>query len=472
MKNVAFHNLGCKVNSYEIEVMQQKLSENGYVIVPFAPGADIYIINTCTVTNIADRKSRQMLHKAKRMNPDAIVVATGCYVQTGEEQIEMDDCIDLAIGNNKKKEIVEILGTFLKERALITEGNVPCTADKTLNHTTILDINHTDEYEEMQLTRTADHTRAYIKIQDGCNQFCTYCIIPYARGRVRSRRQEDILSEIRGLVANGYKEVVVTGIHVSSYGHDFLKKETGDYLEGSRDIREAVYKKEFLLNLLEEINAIEGLERIRLGSLEPRIITERFARRMSKLKKICPHFHLSLQSGSDSVLKRMNRRYSGGEYYEKVEILRKYFENVAITTDIIAGFPGETEEEFAQTVDFVKKVNFYETHIFKYSKRQGTIAADMEGQLTEAQKAARSDVLLELAKESGKRFRERFIGQQLEVLLEEQKNVGGKNYMVGHTKEYVQVAIETEEDLSNTSVVGVATGFLVEDILLLNFSDR
>lgn len=466
MRNVAFHNLGCKVNSYEIEVMQQKLSENGYVIVPFAPGADIYIINTCTVTNIADRKSRQMLHKAKKMNPNAIVVATGCYVQTGEEQIEMDDCIDLAIGNNKKKDIVEILENFLQKKEQSQES---CMMDKTLNHTTILDINHTDEYEEMQLVRTADHTRAYIKIQDGCNQFCTYCIIPYARGRVRSRRIEDILSEIRGLVANGYKEVVVTGIHVSSYGLDFLKKESGDYLEECKDVREAVYKKEFLLQLLEEINAVEGLERIRLGSLEPRIITERFAERLSKMEKICPHFHLSLQSGSDSVLKRMNRRYSCSEYYEKVLILRKYFKDVAITTDIITGFPGETEEEFAQTVDFVKKVDFYETHIFKYSKRQGTIAAGMDGQLTEAQKAARSDVLLALAQERGKCFRERFIGQQIEVLLEEQKNIGGAKYMIGHTKEYVQVALKTDEDLSNTIVSGTASGFLTQDILLLNF---
>ena len=472
MKNVALHNLGCKVNAYEIEVMQQKLSENGYVIVPFAPGADIYIINTCTVTNIADRKSRQMLHKAKKMNPDAIVVATGCYVQTGEEQIETDDCIDLAIGNNKKKDIVEILGEFLKEREAAKQQAVENEPDKTLNHTTILDINYTDEYEEMRLSRTADHTRAYIKIQDGCNQFCTYCIIPYARGRVRSRRQEDILTEIRGLVANGYKEVVVTGIHVSSYGLDFLKKESGDYLEDVKDVREAVYQKEFLLNLLEEINAIEGLKRIRLGSLEPRIITDRFAKRLSEMEKICPHFHLSLQSGCDSVLKRMNRRYTCGEYYEKVEILRKYFENVAITTDIITGFPGETEEEFARTVDFAKKVNFYETHIFKYSKRQGTIAAGMDGQLTEAQKAKRSDVLLDLAQENGKLFREKFIGQRLEVLLEEQKIINGKTYMVGHTKEYVQTALETEDNLANELVCATAIGFLTEDILLLNFSDR
>ena len=467
MKNVALHNLGCKVNSYEIEVMQQKLSENGYSIVPFAPGADIYIINTCTVTNIADRKSRQMLHKAKKMNPNAVVVAVGCYVQTGREQIEMDECIDLAVGNNRKKDIVEILEAFLKERTEKANGS-----DKTLQDTTIVDINHTDEYEEMQLYTTAEHTRAYIKIQDGCNQFCTYCIIPYARGRVRSRKQEDVLTEIRGLVENGFKEVVVTGIHVSSYGLDFLKKDTGDYLEGIGDIREAVYKQEFLLKLLEEMQRVEGLERIRLGSLEPRIITERFAKRLSELTKICPHFHLSLQSGCDSVLKRMNRHYSAEEYFEKVQILRKYFESPAITTDIITGFPQETEEEFAQTVEFVKRINFYETHVFRYSKRQGTPAANMTGQLTDAIKAQRSDVLLALAKKNGRAFREQFVGQKLEVLLEEQKKIDGKLYMTGHTKEYVQVALETKEDLSNQIIKGSAIGFLTEDILLLNFLDR
>ena len=399
MKKVALHNLGCKVNGYEMDVMQQRLEEKGYKIVPFDKKADIYIINTCTVTNIADRKSRQMLHKAKKMNPDAVVVAVGCYVQTGRDKIEMDECIDLAVGNNRKKDIVEILEVFFRERA--RDNGLQ---DKTLQDTTILDINHTDEYEEMQLYTTAEHTRAYIKIQDGCNQFCTYCIIPYARGRVRSRKPEDILAEIRGLVANGYKEVVVTGIHVSSYGLDFLKKETGDYLEGIGDIREAVYKQEFLLKLLEEMQKVEGLERIRLGSLEPRIITERFAKRLSELTKICPHFHLSLQSGCDSVLKRMNRHYTADEYYEKVQILRKYFETPAITTDIITGFPQESEEEFACTVEFVKKVNFYETHVFRYSKRQGTPAANMDGQLTDAVKAARSDVLLTLARENGKTF--------------------------------------------------------------------
>lgn len=467
MKNVALHNLGCKVNSYEIEVMQQKLSENGYSIVPFAPGADIYIINTCTVTNIADRKSRQMLHKAKKMNPNAVVVAVGCYVQTGSDTIKKDDCIDLAIGNNRKKDIVGILEQFLKEREEDEQK-----ADKTLADTTIVDINHTDEYEEMQLYHAAEHTRAYIKIQDGCNQFCSYCIIPYARGRVRSRKPEDVLKEIRRLTENGYKEVVVTGIHLSSYGLDFLKKETGDYLEGIGDIREAVYKKGFLLTLLEEMQQIEGLERIRLGSLEPRIITEDFAKRLSQMDKICPHFHLSLQSGCDSVLKRMNRHYTAKEYLEKVQILRKYFSHPAITTDIITGFPQETDDEFAQTVDFVKEVDFYETHIFRYSKRQGTIAAKMDGQLTDAVKAARSDVLLKLARENGEKYRKQFVDTEVEVLFEESKEINGKRYMVGYTKEYVQVAAQTGQNLENKLIRGKVTGFLTEEILLLNFSDR
>lgn len=467
MKNVALHNLGCKVNSYEIEVMQQKLSENGYSIVPFAPGADIYIINTCTVTNIADRKSRQMLHKAKKMNPNAVVVAVGCYVQTGSDTIKKDDCIDLAIGNNRKKDIVGILEQFLKEREEDEQK-----ADKTLADTTIVDINHTDEYEEMQLYHAAEHTRAYIKIQDGCNQFCSYCIIPYARGRVRSRKPEDVLKEIRRLTENGYKEVVVTGIHLSSYGLDFLKKETGDYLEGIGDIREAVYKKGFLLTLLEEMQQIEGLERIRLGSLEPRIITEEFAKRLSQMDKICPHFHLSLQSGCDSVLKRMNRHYTAKEYLEKVQILRKYFSHPAITTDIITGFPQETDDEFAQTVDFVKEVDFYETHIFRYSKRQGTIAAKMDGQLTDAVKAARSDVLLKLARENGEKYRKQFVDTEVEVLFEESKEINGKRYMVGYTKEYVQVAAQTGQNLENKLIRGKVTGFLTEEILLLNFSDR
>ena len=367
MKNVALHNLGCKVNSYEIEVMQQKLQEKGYNIVPFDEVADIYIVNTCTVTNIADRKSRQMLHRARQLNPNAIVVAVGCYVQTGREAIEGDDSIDLAIGNNRKKDIVTILEEFLRERGL----EVPAEGrDKTLHGTTILDINHTDEYEEMTLRQTAEHTRAYIKIQDGCNQFCSYCAIPYARGRVRSRREEDVLEEIRGLVAAGFKEIVLTGIHISSYGIDFDGKKA--YSGESR-----------LIDLVERIHDLEGLERIRLGSLEPRIVRSEAVRRLSALPKVCPHFHLSLQSGSDTVLKRMNRHYTTGEYYTSVELLRRYFGQPAITTDIIVGFPGETEEEFAQTEAFLEKVCFYEMHIFKYSKREGTTAAAMPGQVPE-----------------------------------------------------------------------------------------
>ncbi len=472
MKNVALHNLGCKVNSYEIEVMQQKLSEKGYSIVSFAPGADIYIINTCTVTNIADRKSRQMLHKAKKMNPDAIVVAVGCYVQTGKDKIVPDDCIDLAIGNNRKKDVVEILEAYIAEKESDMSGRDKTLQDKTLQDTTIPDINHVDDYEEMQLYKTAEHTRAYIKIQDGCNQFCSYCIIPYARGRVRSRRKEDVLNEIRGLVENGYKEVVVTGIHLSSYGLDFLKKETGDYLGGTNDIREAVYKQEFLLKLLEEMQDIDGLERIRLGSLEPRIITERFAKCLNGMNKICPHFHLSLQSGSDSVLQRMNRHYTTDEYFEKVQILRRYFEHPAITTDIITGFPQESEEEFEQTVDFVNKVCFYETHIFRYSKRHGTVAAKMDGQLTDAVKARRSEVLLKINKKNAKEFREYYIGAHVEVLLEEKKVINGRSYMIGYTKEYVQAAVETDKNLTNYVVSGEISAFLTDDILLLNFSDK
>lgn len=454
MKNVALHNLGCKVNSYEIEVMQQKFEKKGYEIVPFAPGADIYVINTCTVTNIADRKSRQMLHKAKKMNPEAIVVATGCYVQTGENTIKTDACIDLAIGNNCKKDIVEIVEAYIKEKEE-TQKRV------------LIDINKTSEYEEMQLTKTAEHTRAYIKIQDGCNQFCSYCIIPYARGRVRSRKPEDVLTEINGLVKAGYQEFVITGIHLSSYGLDSLDKNSKDYLSGEKDIREAVYKKGFLITLLKNIQDIEGVKRIRLGSLEPRIITDDFAKELSSLDKVCPHFHLSLQSGSDTVLKRMNRHYNTKEYLERVEILRKYYKNPAITTDIIVGFPQETEEEFNETMEYVKTVNFYEVHIFKYSKREGTVAAAMNGQLTEKVKADRSNALNEIVQKQSAEYRAGFVGKEVSVLIEESKVIDGKAYAVGHTPEYVMVAVETKEELSNTVVTGIAKQMPGTDMLLL-----
>ena len=409
MKKVALHNLGCKVNAYETEAMQEMLEKNGYEIVPFKEGADIYIINTCTVTNMADRKSRQMLHRAKKMNPNALVVATGCYVQAKENSGEVDECIDVIIGNNKKKDLIEILEQHIKKA--------------------VIDINHTKEYEKMHLSKTAEHTRAYIKVQDGCNQFCTYCIIPFARGRVRSRAKEDVIREVTDLANNGYKEVVLTGIHLSSYGVD---------LEG-----------EDLLSLILAVNDVAGIERIRLGSLEPRIITVEFAKTIAGLTKMCPHFHLSLQSGCDETLRRMNRRYTSEEYYEKCELLRKYFDNPALTTDIIVGFPGETEEEFEKSKAFVDKVDFYETHVFKYSKRQGTKAAVMENQVPEQIKTQRSNILLELDAQKREKYESNFVGKDVEVLMEESVQINGETFQVGHTKEYVKIALQTEENLQN-----------------------
>lgn len=414
MKKVALHNLGCKVNAYETEAMQELLVQNGYEIVPFKEGADIYIINTCTVTNMADRKSRQMLHRAKKMNPDAIVVAAGCYVQTEKDKV--DESIDIVIGNNKKKDIIEILNEYEAEQCFKKE---------------IIDINHTKEYEELHLSKTAEHTRAYIKVQDGCNQFCTYCIIPYARGRVRSRSYESVIDEVSTLAANGYKEVVLTGIHLSSYGVD-----TDDNL----------------LHLILGVHEIEGIERIRLGSLEPRIITEEFAKTISELPKMCPHFHLSLQSGCDATLKRMNRRYTAEEYYDKCELLRKYFKNPALTTDVIVGFPGETEEEFEESKAFVDKVNFYETHIFKYSRRAGTKADRMENQVPEEIKTKRSNIMLEMNEKKMAAYEDALIGTVQEVLMEEAIERNGEIYQVGHTKEYVKIAYKTEENLSNQIV--------------------
>ncbi|GFH90520.1 threonylcarbamoyladenosine tRNA methylthiotransferase MtaB [Lachnospiraceae bacterium] len=440
MKSVALHNLGCKVNGYEMDVMQQMLQEKGYKIVSFDERADIYIVNTCTVTNIADRKSRQMLHRAKKKNPDAIVVAVGCYVQAGGEEVLKDEGIDLAVGNNRKKDLVAILEKYMEEG--------PANSNrKTLEHTTIIDIGKTAEYEEMRLQETSGHTRAYIKIQDGCNQFCSYCIIPYARGRVRSRSQEDILTEVRGLAEKGYKETVLTGIHISSYGVDKGKPA--------------------LLELLKGIHGIDGIERIRLGSLEPRIVTEEFARELGKLPKLCPHFHLSLQSGCDATLKRMNRHYTTGEYYEKVRILRRVFGDPAITADIIVGFPGETEEEFQETKAFLEKIKFYEMHVFKYSKRKGTPAAVMENQVPEETKASRSNLLLTMEKMQSKEFRETFLGREEEILFEEGKEIGGDFYQIGHTKQYVKVAKKSEKSLSNTIIAGKITKFLLDDIMLV-----
>lgn len=432
---VALHNLGCKVNAYEIEAMQQLLEEAGYEIVPFEPGADIYVINTCTVTNIADRKSRQMLHKAKKMNPEAIVVATGCYVQTGGEKLEKDGAIDLVLGNNQKINIVEALAEYAE--------------NKPGHGSHVIKINQTKEYEELSIDHTAEHVRAYIKVQDGCNQFCTYCIIPYARGRVRSRNIESVLKEVRALAEKGYKEVVLTGIHLSSYGVDFPEE-----------------KKETLLSLIRAVHEIEGIRRIRLGSLEPGIVTREFAEGIAALPKVCPHFHLSLQSGCDETLERMNRRYRSGEYRERCELLREVYGNPALTTDVIVGFPQESEEEFRKSYDFVDSIRFYETHIFKYSRRQGTKAAAMDGQLTEAEKSFRSEKMIELHHRHAGDYEKSMLGKNLEVLIEEEYTKDGRTWYLGHSREYIKTAVPKSEAYGvNDIVIVKAEGFLEEHIM-------
>ena len=433
MRKAALHNLGCKVNAYETEAMQQLLEEAGYEIVPFQEKADVYVINTCSVTNIADRKSRQMLHRAKKMNPDAVVVAAGCYVQAAGEELKKDAAIDVIIGNNRKKDLVPLLDEYF--------------AGKHVEEDSLIDIGKTREYEALHINKIADHTRAFIKIQDGCNQFCSYCIIPYTRGRVRSRKPEEIMEEIKGLVDGGYREVVLTGIHLSSYGLD---------LDGIT-----------LLDLMVKIDKIQGLERLRLGSLEPRIVTEEFTRTLAGLRTICPHFHLSLQSGCDATLKRMNRRYTTEEYEKGCQILRKYFDRPAITTDVIVGFPQETEEEFAQTVEFLKRIHFYEMHVFKYSRRAGTRAADMPGQLTENQKGQRSDVLLKLDQEMSLEYRKSFLGEEKEVLMEEKIVIDGTEYLVGHTREYVKAAIPWEEGKKGAMITGTMASMLNDEVFLL-----
>lgn len=432
MKKAALHNLGCKVNAYETEAMQHLLEEAGYEIVPFTQKADVYVINTCSVTNMADRKSRQMLHKAKKNNPDSIVVAAGCYVQTSEKEVLNDLSVDIVVGNDRKHDLVRLLEEYSLDSV----------------NDTVDDINDgKHDFEELFIDQTKEHTRAFIKVQDGCNQFCSYCIIPYARGRVRSRRFENVIAEVERLAANGFKEVVLTGIHLSSYGVDF-EEATG------------------LLELIQAVNAVKGIERIRLGSLEPKIVTEHFASELSKLDKICPHFHLSLQSGCDATLKRMNRKYTTKEYERGCELLRKYFVHPAITTDVIVGFPGETEEEFEQTKAYLEHIHFYEMHIFKYSKRKGTRAAVMPDQIDEQVKAARSEKLIALGHDMSKEFRKFYIGKNEEVLFEEKAVIGDKEYFVGYTKEYVKVAKKTDENLENQIVSGRISGMLTDEILL------
>ena len=428
-RRAAFHTLGCKVNAYETEAMEELLQTAGYDIVPFTEQADVYVVNTCSVTNMAERKSRQMLHRAKKLNPEAVVVATGCYVQVSEEEARADAAVDLVLGNNQKRQIVTALDAYFEGR---TFDDVLADVEK-------------EQYEELEVSTVLEHTRAFVKVQDGCNQFCSYCIIPYARGRVRSRRMQNVIAEIKRLAEAGVQEVVLTGIHLSSYGRE---------IDG----------ESHLIELIEAIHPIDGISRIRLGSLEPRIITEEFVGRLKKLHKVCPHFHLSLQSGCEETLKRMNRHYTPEEYYEKCKLLRAAFENPAITTDVIVGFPGETDEEFDKTRQFLEKVHFYEMHIFRYSRRKGTRADKMENQIPEEIKAQRSSILSSLESQMTKEFRTKWTGACVKVLLEERQEINGVSYMVGHTPEYIKCAVETDAP-DNTIIDAIIEGELTADVM-------
>lgn len=438
MKKCALHSLGCKVNSYETQAMQKMMESAGYEIVPFGEEiADIYIINTCSVTNIADRKSRQMIHKAKKLNPEAVVAAAGCYVESAGDNIDED--VDIVIGNNEKSHLIEILNEYFEHM------------DKEKS----VDIGKVTGFDELNIDSPLEHTRAYVKIQDGCNRFCSYCIIPYVRGRIRSRKPDDVMAEIKRVAASGCKEVVLTGIHLSSYGLDF---------------KDSTVK---LIDVIEAVNRIEGIERIRLGSLEPLIVTEEFVRRLAKCKKICPHFHLSLQSGCDETLKRMNRRYNVDEYYKGVELLREYFPDAAVTTDVIVGFPGETEEEFNIAKKYLEKVCFYEMHVFKYSRRKGTAADKMPDQIPENIKSERSTELLELNEILSNGYREKYIGKKVKVLLEENHIIENKKYIIGFTDTYVRVALENpEEKLYTNQIVNVRVKKLFEKDMVIGVAEN
>ena len=434
MRKAALHNLGCKVNSYETEAMTQLLKKAGYEIVSFQDQADVYIINTCSVTNMADRKSRQMLHKAKKQNPNAVVVATGCYVQTATEKVAQDLSIDLVVGNIRKKDIVEILNEYYAEKE----------AGEQVKEEYVIDINHTDEYEDLEISTVTEHTRAHLKIQDGCNNFCSYCIIPYARGRIRSRTMESIKAELERLSASGFKEIVLTGINLSCYDDNGKK----------------------LIDVIEMADNVNGIERIRLGSLDPEVVTEDFVERLGKVKKICPHFHFSLQSGCDKTLKAMNRHYTSDEYYEKCQLIRKYIDNPAFTTDVIVGFPGETEEDYISSREFVKKVKFAELHVFKYSKRDGTVAAKMPNQIDEKIKTLRSEDLIKTGEELTKEFRQAKIGQDTTVLFEEKILLDNKEYWVGHTVDYIKIAVPEKENLEGQIRKVNVKDFLTNEIML------
>ena len=431
MKSVAFCTLGCKVNQYETDAMEELFQKSGYAIRDFHEAADVYVINTCTVTNMADRKSRQMLHRARKKNPDAVIVAAGCYVQASAETIEADTAIDLIVGNNRKGQIVDMVEEFMERH------------NRAVN---LIDINHTSDYETLGITRVSEHTRAYIKIQDGCNQFCSYCIIPYARGRVRSRKAEEIIAEVSGLAAAGYKEIVLTGIHISSYGTDFGNIGLAD--------------------LVERLAAVKGIERIRFGSLEPGIVTEEFVRRLTRIPQICPHFHLSLQSGCGETLKRMNRHYTPEDYKQRCELLRKYFDRPAFTTDVIVGFPGETDEEFEATEKFLEEIHFAEMHVFKYSPRKGTRAAKMPDQVNETVKTQRSARLLALGEKMSEDYRKLCEKKVLEVLAEEPVSVDGETFWTGHSREYIKCGIPSDKILSNQVVRCQMTGTKREDFVI------
>ena len=433
-RKAAFLTLGCKVNQYETDAMKELLEADGYEIVDFKEPADVYIINTCSVTNMADRKSRQMIHRAKKNNPDAVIAAAGCYVQASEQDLIDNQIADVLIGNNKKKEIAQILDRYFENRKNISE---------------VVDIAQTKDYESLTIHKVSEHTRAYIKIQDGCNQFCSYCIIPYTRGRIRSKDPKEVIQEIQNLAEDGFQEVVLTGIHLSSYG-----KDLGNIT---------------LLDIIKKIQKIDGIQRIRLGSLEPRIITEEFVRELKECDKVCPHFHLSLQSGCDETLRRMNRRYNTEEYEKALMILRKYYEHPALTTDVIVGFVGETEEEFEKTREYLEKINLYEMHIFKYSVRKGTRAEKMEGHLPEDIKNRRSGVLLEMTRRHKKDFEQWYVGKAQKVLLEEIIKIDGTKYIQGHTERYVKVAVKFDNNLEilrqNNIIVVEIEGFLDENLL-------
>ena len=427
MKKVAFCTLGCKVNQYETNAMEQKFIQAGYEIVGFTEIADIYVINTCTVTNMSDKKSRQMIRKAKQLNGNAIVVAVGCYVQTAKEQLENIKELDLILGNNEKKDIVKYIEKYRK-------------GEKQIKYNDVL---HQDEYDEYGFVTHIEQTRAIVKVQDGCDRFCSYCAIPYARGKVRSRKIENIVAEITKLAEEGIKEVVITGIHIASYGKD-LKEDIG------------------LIDVLEKINEINGIQRIRLGSLEPMLINESFLKRLAKLEKICHHFHLSLQSGCDETLKRMNRRYTTEEFRNVVRLLRNTYDDVILTTDIIVGFPGETENEFERTYEFLKEINFYKMHVFKYSRRDGTKAATMPNQIAPNIQEERSKKLISLSNKNQQIYNESYVGKTVQVLFEE----ASKGYIKGHTQNYLVVNIKEDIEKFHNQIVPVKkTSILGEELI-------